>query len=168
MNLRIAFANCIGASPLIPSRLRVIIYRLAGIGIHLRSWTAPAIYFRTSNITMGRNSSINHGCVFDNRALVKIGSNVGVGAGVKFITSNHEMEDPRSRAGAGSVHPIEVRDGAWIGSAAVVLGGVTIGQGAVVAAGAIVRRDVPNHELWGGVPARFIRSLPQAEESKNE
>jgi acetyltransferase-like isoleucine patch superfamily enzyme len=151
--------NTVAASHLVPARVRIVLYRLAGARINLRSDLRPGIYLRSPRLTVGRNSTVNHRCFFDNRALVAIGDRVGVGVDVKFITSTHEMDDPTTRAGTGRVLPITVGHGAWIGSGVTVLGGVNIGEGAVVAAGAVVVRDCAPHTLYGGVPARAVREL---------
>lgn len=154
-----AFVNFFFASHLWPSRVRVLLYKMAGFKISLRSRISADVYFRTRNIVLGRRSTINLNCVFDNRALVTIGDNVGIGIGVMFVTSSHDMSNPLCRAGEGSVSPISVGDGAWIGSGSQILGGVTIGPGAVIAAGSVVRADCDAHTLYGGVPARIIRPL---------
>ena len=60
------------------------------------------------------------------------------------------------RRGYGRCEPIEIADNVWIGANAVILRGVTIGQGAVVAAGAVVTKKIPPNEIWGGLPARKI------------
>ena len=91
---------------------------------------------------------------------VTIGRNVALANRVSLLTSGHEMDDPRARAGRRVLAPVVVEDGAWLGANVTVLPGVTIGAGAVVAAGSLVRADVPPHTLWAGVPARFIRELP--------
>jgi maltose O-acetyltransferase len=152
--------NAVGASQLLPSRARVVLYRLAGADVNLRSDLRPGIFLRSPRLRVGRHSTINHRCLFDNRAMVSLGDRVGVGVDVKFITSTHSMDDPATRAGAGRVQPISVGDGAWIGSSVTVLAGVTIGAGAVIAAGAVVTRDCAPNVLYGGVPARRIRDLP--------
>lgn len=125
----------------------------------MRARISPGVIFRTSQVTLGRKSTINYRCIFDNRSRVTIGERVGIGAEVQFITSGHEYDDPNCRAGKGLTSPIVVEDGAWIGSRATILAGVTIGAGAIVAAGAVVNRDVPPHTMYGGIPARQIKEL---------
>jgi maltose O-acetyltransferase len=120
---------------------------------------APGVVFRVNKISIGSGTTINYRCLFDNRAGVTIGRRCGIGIDVAFITSNHDMSDPQCRAGRGSLAPIVVGDGVWVGSRATVLAGVTIGDGAVVAAGAMVTSDVASNTLVGGVPARLLRSL---------
>lgn len=140
-------------------RLRTLLLRAVGADVPLRCRVFPGVTIRTPLLTLGDRSTINTGTIIDNRAPVTIGSRVGVAIGVRLITSNHDMTDPECRAGAGHVEPIVIEDGAWVGSGATILSGVTIGRGAVVAAGAVVREDCEPHGLYGGVPARLIRSL---------
>jgi acetyltransferase-like isoleucine patch superfamily enzyme len=71
------------------------------------------------------------------------------------------MEDPERRGGERYSRPVVVEDGVWVGACATILPGVTLGRGSVVAAGALVARDVPPHTLVAGVPARPIKSLPR-------
>lgn len=124
-------------------------------GAKIRSGVTMA----SNRLTLGHGTTVNYGCVFDNRAPVRIGDHVGVGVGVRFITSSHAFDDPTLRAGLESLGPITVGDGAWIGSGATLLMGVSVGAGAVIAAGAVVRTDCEAHCLYGGVPARMIRAL---------
>lgn len=71
-----------------------------------------------------------------------------------MITGSHDIDDPDFTA---DFQPIHVGHHCWIGTGAIILQGVRIGDGAVVAAGAVVTKDVPEYEVWGGVPARYIR-----------
>lgn len=105
--------------------------------------------------------------MFDNRVNVDIGDRCGIGLGVQFVTSSHELDDPAVRAGRGTLAPISVGNGVWIGSGAVILQGVSIGDGCVIAAGAIVRGDCEPHCLYGGVPARRIKQLPGSESAES-
>ncbi|MEZ0446843.1 acyltransferase [Cellulomonas sp. ICMP 17802] len=160
MNLAISIVNAVAGSPLIPFRLRTIIYRLAGVDVPARCRIEAGVVLRTNKLTLGSRSTINTRCIFDNRAPVVIGSRVGIGIDTLFITSSHSMSDAACRAGAGSLAPIYVRDGAWIGSRVTILPGVTIGEGCVIAAGAVVTKDCEPNSLYAGVPARLLRRLP--------
>lgn len=90
----------------------------------------------------------------DGREGITFGDNVNVGSHVSIYTRQHDVDSPDFvEVGA----PVRVGDYAWIASHAVILPGVTIGEGAVVAAAAVVSRDVPPYTLVGGNPARVIR-----------
>lgn len=136
--------------------------RAAGMNVNLRSRVSPGVVIRTNKLVLGRRSTINYHCVIDNRAPVIIGSNVGIAIGVRLITSSHEMGVPSVRAGASTLAPITIGDGAWLGSGVTVLPGVTIGAGCVIAAGAVVTKDCSPHGLYGGIPAKLIRELASA------
>ena len=104
-------------------------------------------------MTVGDHTIINRRCTLDGRGGLRLGANVSVSPEVMFITSQHLKDDPdfgvEDRA-------IVVEDYAWVGSRATLLPGITVGRGAVIAAGALVARDVPPFTVVGGVPARVI------------
>jgi maltose O-acetyltransferase len=149
-------------------RTRSALYRLFGIDIQpstvlfgkLRlGWYGKPF----ENLSIGRHCFINHSVFIDTTAPVSIGNNVTLGHDVMLITSNHDMHHPDYRAGTVQPGPIAIGDGAWIAARVTVLPGVTIGEGAVAAAGAVVAHDVPAHTLVGGVPARALRHRPQSD-----
>lgn len=117
---------------------------------------------RTSGnkVAIGKGTVINHGCFLYTTGGLIIGENVSISAGTWLITGTHDMNDPLF---PDSYSPIVIGNHAWIGIRATILGGVTIGEGAVVMAGAVVTRDVPPFAVVGGVPARVItqRQLQQ-------
>jgi maltose O-acetyltransferase len=94
-------------------------------------------------------------------AAVDIGDGVRIGHDVLLLTVDHEIGPSRGRCGPNVAGPIRVGDGAWLSSRCIVLPGVTVGAGAVVAAGAVVTHDVPADTLVAGVPARVIRHLDE-------
>jgi maltose O-acetyltransferase len=146
---------------LAPTRLRLRLLRAAGVtfegSVELLSGLRVT---GEGRLTVGDGCFLNHDCLIDAAADVRIGRRVALGNRVMLLTSGHDHSDPRLRAGSRVLRPIEVGDGAWLGAGVIVVGGVTVGEGAVVAAGAVVRCDVPPHTLWGGVPARQLRALP--------
>ena len=144
---------------LVPLRLRSVILKWCGAKIAPGARVFPGAIFRSAEFSLGERSTLNYRCIVDNWVHVSIGDRVGVGMGVQFVTSSHVPSDPTLRAGRMTYGPILVGDGAWIGSGAIILQGVTIGAGAVVAAGSVVVRDVPEHTLYGGVPAKLLRDL---------
>jgi maltose O-acetyltransferase len=93
-------------------------------------------------------------------APIKIGSNCDIGPGVEFITGGHFIGVSSRRAGEGTAKTIVVNDGCWIGAGARIFGGVSIGKGAVVAAGSVVIHNVPENVLVAGVPAVVKKKLP--------
>jgi acetyltransferase-like isoleucine patch superfamily enzyme len=93
-------------------------------------------------------------------APITIGNRVGIGHHVVIITDSHRLGDASQRLGERLGRPVSIEDGVWIAARVTVLPGVTIGRGSVVAAGAVVTRDVPPNCLVAGVPARVLRELP--------
>ncbi|MDX6914048.1 DapH/DapD/GlmU-related protein [Pectobacterium carotovorum] len=109
-----------------------------------------------NNVWLSPNVSIYSNVM----AIVTIKDNCDIGHEVSFITGSHEIGGSERRAGKGTAASITVEEGCWIGARAVILGGVTIGQGAIVAAGSVVTDDVPPNSLVAGVPAKVKRILP--------
>lgn len=106
-----------------------------------------------SRVSIGQGTVINHGCLLYTTGGLRIGKQVSVSAGVWLVTGTHDLNAPRFPA---RFLPITIGDYAWIGSRATILAGVTVGEGAVVMAGAVVTRDVPPYAIVGGVPARQV------------
>lgn len=105
------------------------------------------------SFSIGSNSVINQKCRMDNRGGIDIGNNVSISAEVCVLTADHDINNPTFD---GHVSPVRIEDYAFVGTRAMILRGVTIGRGAVVAAGAIVTRDVPSFGIVAGSPAKII------------
>jgi acetyltransferase-like isoleucine patch superfamily enzyme len=108
-------------------------------------------------IRIGKNVFINHACTFLDMGGIAIEDDVLIGPKVNLITENHPL-DPANRK-ALICKPIVVKRNAWIGASATIMPGVTIGENAVVAAGAVVSKDVPANTVVGGIPAKFIKLI---------
>lgn len=108
-------------------------------------------------IQIGRNVFINHACSFLDLGGITIEDDVLIGPKVNLITENHPL-DPADRK-ALNYKPIIIKRNAWIGAAVTILPGVTIGENSVVAAGAVVAKDVPANTIVGGVPAKVIKTI---------
>jgi len=110
------------------------------------------------DITVGRNVFVNQNCTFYDLGGLAIGDNVMIGPNVSIITSGHPTE-PSQRRACVIAKPIVIERNVWIAAGATIIGGVTVGENSVVAAGSVVTRDVPPNTLAGGNPARVIRSI---------
>jgi acetyltransferase-like isoleucine patch superfamily enzyme len=110
------------------------------------------------NIAVGRAVFIGSQCAFTGHAAIDIADEVMIAHKVNLVTAGHPVE-PDKRREYITAEPITIDTNVWIGAAATVLPGVHIGEGAVVAAGAVVTHDVPPATLVAGVPATVIRSL---------
>jgi acetyltransferase-like isoleucine patch superfamily enzyme len=110
------------------------------------------------NITVGRTVFIGHECMFTGHAPIDIADGVMIANRVNLVTSGHPVE-PSERRASITAEPITIETNVWIATAATILPGVTIGADSVVAAGAVVTRDVAPATLVAGVPARVVREL---------
>jgi len=106
------------------------------------------------NIKIGNNTNINPRCMLDSRGgHIHIGNNVDIAPEVNIWTLEHDPNDPNFSTKGGSV---EICDFVWIANRAIILPSVKIGEGAVVAAGSVVTKDVDPWTIVGGVPAKKI------------
>jgi maltose O-acetyltransferase len=154
------WANTIAASDLVARDLRSGIYRRLGLRIDSPTWGIGAhCFFRSAAIRIGHGSFINDYCYFENAAPITIGCEVAFGPCVAVITSSHVIGPSTRRCGQWQPLPVVLEDGCWIGAQALILPGVTIGHGTVVAAGAVVSGDCEPDCLYGGSPARILRRL---------
>lgn len=108
-------------------------------------------------IRLGKNVFINHACSFLDIGGITLEDDVLIGPRVNLTTENHPL-DPADRTTL-LIKPIVVKLNAWIGAGATVLPGVTVGENAIVAAGAVVTADVPANTVVAGIPARVIRTI---------
>ena len=109
------------------------------------------------NLTIGKHVFLNSGCKFQDQGGITIEDGTQIGHNVVLATLNHSL-DPAHRKDVIPA-PIHIGRDVWIGANAVILPGVTIGDGAVIAAGAVVTKDVPENTVAGGVPARVIKTI---------
>lgn len=135
--------------------IRKFFYRISGMkigkGSTLHMW---ARFFNPAGIEIGEDTIIGDHVFLDGRAPLKIGNHVDIASSVQIYNSQHDIDSEDF----GAVEaPVEIGDYVFIGPRAIILPGVRIGKGAIVAAGAVVTSDIPEFEVWGGVPARFIR-----------
>ena len=141
-----------------PEELRTLFSRLTGRPVDESFRVFPPFYTDCGkNLHIGKNVFFNMGCKFQDQGGIFIGDGALIGHNVVLATLNHAQ----SPADRGTMLPAPIRIGrdVWIGANAVVLPGVTIGDGAIVAAGAVVTRDVEKRTVVGGVPARVIGEI---------
>jgi acetyltransferase-like isoleucine patch superfamily enzyme len=112
------------------------------------------------DIGVGRNVFVNQNCTFYDLGGLDIADDVMIGPNVSFITTGHPVE-PSERRAFVIAKPIVIEKNVWIAAGATIIGGVTVGENAVVAAASVVTRDVPPNTLVGGNPARVIRSIAE-------
>jgi acetyltransferase-like isoleucine patch superfamily enzyme len=109
---------------------------------------------------IGRNVFVNQNCTFYDLGGIDIADDVLIGPNVSLITSGHPVE-PSRRRDFTIAKPIVIERNVWIAAGAIIIGGVTVGENSVVAAGAVVTKDVPPNTLVGGSLAKVIRSIAE-------
>ncbi len=137
----------------IPSHtLRKIGYRLSGMNIKgtIHMW---ARFYNPANISIGEDTIVGDHAFLDGRKAIKIGDHVDIASEVMIYNSEHDLESDEFTA---REEPVEIGDYVFIGPRAIIMPGLKIGKGAVVAGGAVVTKDVPDFAIVGGVPAKVI------------
>jgi len=145
--------------------LRWGLYRLLFAKLESFAILYPGVYLTHSyGLRVGSRFSVNSGALIDARGGIQIGNDVLVGPYAVINSSNHEhkqLDVPMTSLDQ-IMAPVKIGDDVWIGAHAVVTGGVEIGSGAVIAAGAVVTRDVPPYAIVGGVPAAIVGDRREA------
>ena len=147
--------NCVYHTP---EEIRDIFSKIIGREVHESFRMFPPFYTDFGkNIHIGKNVFINSCCQFQDQGGIYIDDGALIGHSVVIATLNHDMA-PEHRL---NLHhaPVHIGKRVWIGAHATILPGVDIGDNAVIAAGAVVTKDVPEDSIVGGVPARIIKSI---------
>lgn len=143
-----------------PEEIREIMGRLIGKKVDDSFRMFPPFYTDFGkNITIGKDVFINSGCHFQDQGGIQIGDGTLIGHNVVLATINHDLNPEENRKN--HYAPITIGAHVWIGSNATILPGVTLGDWAVVAAGAVVTQDVPPRTVVGGVPAKVLKVIPE-------
>ena len=141
--------------PFVASRLRSSALRMAGVKLGATSvfWGFPTVVGARAGmarLSIGEACGFNAGCFFDLHDELFIGDDVSVGHDVMFLTRTWEQGDASQRAARMRLAPVRIERGAWIGSRATIMPGVTIGEGAVIGASVVVDRNIPPNTLVMG------------------
>ena len=149
------------SSAVVPVSVRQRLMRMLGyrIGQRVEIWAGANL--RSKLITIGDDVFVNVGFFYGGNAEVTIGNRVALAPIVRFITATHEIGPSDRRCTSDAiVRPIHIEDGCWIGANVMILPGVTVGRGCVIAAGAVVTTSTKPDGMYMGVPARRVRDLP--------
>lgn len=111
-------------------------------------------FFTGEKVCIGANTIVNRGCYIDGRLGVTIGSNCSISPEVYILSMDHDPQSPDFASCGGLT---TIGDNVWIGARAIILGGITIGEGAVIGAGAVVTKDIAPWRIAVGNPAREIK-----------
>jgi len=127
-----------------------------GVCVNGHTW-----FYGRGKVSIGENTWVGPRCQFysDHSVTISIGKDCDIAPGVAFVTGSHDIGDATRRAGKGYCKSITVEDGCWIGARVTILGGVTIGKGSVIGAGALVTKNIPADSLALGVPAKVKKCL---------
>lgn len=116
------------------------------------------VYVNIGHFTrIGKNVYINHLCSFLDMGTITIGDNVLIGPKVNILSEEHPVNPAKRKSLV--VKPVVIKNGAWIGAGVTILPGVTVGENSIVAAGAVVNKDVPDNTIVGGIPAKMIKKI---------
>ena len=144
-----------------PEEIRALMEALTGRPVDETFGLFPPFYTDCGkNIRLGKRVFINSCCSFQDQGGVTIGDDVLIGHRVSLATLNHDPT-PEKRSWMHPA-PIVIGNKVWIGDNATILPGVTIGENSIVAAGAVVTKDVPANVIVGGLPARIIKTIEEA------
>ncbi len=139
-------------------QIRELLSEITGIPLDTSITVLPPFYINLGVFTrIGKNVFINHGCSFLDIGGITIEDDVLIGPKVSVITESHPLNPAERKALL--VKPVIIKRNAWIGAGATILPGVTIGENAVVAAGAVVSKDVPANTVVAGIPAKVVKTI---------
>ena len=144
-------------SYLLPISLRRGLLRLAGCRIGAQVTGLRGCGFETKRVTIGDGCFVNVGCWFEGAGRIDIGRNVFLGPQVMILTSIHEIDSGGQAARVPVPGHVVIGDQCWLGARATIMPGVTIGEGTIIGAGAVVTKDCEPGAVYVGVPARRVR-----------
>jgi acetyltransferase-like isoleucine patch superfamily enzyme len=143
------------------ARVREIFSELTGQKVDDSFSLIPPFYTAGGlDVRVGRKVFINQCCTIYDMGGVDIADLVMIGPNVNIITASHPLQPSKRRAYI-EAKPIVIEENVWIATGVTIIGGVTVGENSVVAAGAVVTKSVPPNSFVAGVPARVIRSLDE-------
>jgi acetyltransferase-like isoleucine patch superfamily enzyme len=141
------------------AQVRALFSDLIGASVDDSFVLVPPFYATGgANTRVGRNVFVNQNCTFYDLGGIEIADDVMIGPNVSIITSSHPIEPGQRRNGV-IASPIVIEKNVWIAAGTTIIGGVTVGENSVVAAGSVVTKDVPPNTLVAGNPARVVRSI---------
>ncbi len=167
--LRYAAINSVQSVSVLPWNVRKYLVRQLGHNISSDTYIAKRVHFTGSELTTIGTVSFNVGSHIDASAPVLIEDGVRIACGAMVLTTTHEMGPPEMRAARTTYAPIRIGQGCWIGARAMLLPGVTVASGCMIAAGSVVASDTAANGMYAGVPARRIKDLsgPQSGSEPN-
>jgi maltose O-acetyltransferase len=144
-------------STLYPTPLRRALLRLGGVKLGPVIWGLERCWFESEHVSIGAGCAVNSECWFEGHGRIVIGRDVLFGSQVMILTSDHEFYPDGQVARQATYSDVRIGDRCWIGTRAMIMPGVTIGEGTVVGAGALVTKDCDPGAVYVGVPAKRVR-----------
>ena len=144
-------------STLFPTPVRRALLRLGGVQLGAAIWGLERCYFESEHVSLGPGCSINAECWFEGHGRIVIGHNCMFGSQVMILTSNHEIGPDGVVSRPATYGEVHIGDRCWIGTRVMIMPGVTIGEGTIIGAGALVTKDCDPGAVYIGVPAKRVR-----------
>jgi maltose O-acetyltransferase len=150
------------SSAVIPIFFRKYLLQCIGVSTGKACYFNSNIRFHRVNVSFGERCIVAHGAFFDASGEIQIGDHVAIAAWVVVLSATHEIMPSTFRRDHAQVSLLTtvIERGCWIGARAVILPGVRVGEGCVIAAGAVVNQDCLPNGLYAGVPAKRVKDLP--------
>ncbi|MBB6176087.1 maltose O-acetyltransferase [Anoxybacillus tengchongensis] len=155
--------NSVIQSPLFHPYIRTYLLMILGVKLDKSARIAENVYLGSNKIIMGKHTFVNVGSFLDGNARIIIEDYVRIGPYVKILTGTHHYRHSviRRREEDGTISKeVIIKKGSWVGMGAIILPSVTIAEGCIIAAGAVVTKDTEPNGLYAGNPARRIKDLP--------
>ena len=144
-------------STLLPTAVRRTLLRLGGVKLGPVIWGLERCWFESENVSIGAGCAINSECWFEGHGKIVIGRDVLFGSQVMILTSDHQIHPDGQVARSATYGEVHIKDRCWIGTRVMIMPGVTIGEGTVIGAGALVTKDCEPGAVYVGVPAKRVR-----------
>ena len=151
--------NSVVGSPILHYRIRTILLRMSGVQCRNVRVFPGVRWGGSADVTLEDGVIIQSGVLLDACAPIVFKRNSGAGPDAHILTAAHEIGPPDRRFGQIRFEPVTIGVGTWVGARVTVLPGISIGDGCVIAAGAVVTRDCEPNAVYAGVPARRVREL---------
>ncbi|HET6818022.1 MAG TPA: acyltransferase [Mycobacteriales bacterium] len=152
--------NRLAGSIVMSMPMRARLLRMAGLDV-AAARVRHGCYFGSSDVRLGDDVFVNVGVFFDGVGRIEVGDGVAIGIQSMILTGTHAIGPRKRRSGPVDPRPVVIGAGTWIGARVVILPGVTIGEGCVIAAGSVVTSDCAGEGLYAGVPAKRVRDLAE-------
>jgi maltose O-acetyltransferase len=157
VSLRWLLRGHAATSTLLPTAVRRALLRLGGVQLGAVIWGLERCYFESENVSIGPGCAVNAECWFEGHGRIVIGRDCLFGSQVMILTSDHAIDPDGQVARTPTYGEVHIKDRCWIGTRVMIMPGVTIGEGTVIGAGALVTKDCDPGAVYVGVPAKRVR-----------